>query len=146
MKFQGKWMGAMALMLTVAGLALAANKIAYKSPLKLSAVGCQAFRLPVYNAMAELRNSYAALAARFAEFDRRYEQDCIACRNKTYTQQDMTAAGCLPSDTLEQCNQKLFNRCMGSISSSAGFLLLCGDVQKTAAAARELEDRFFNPK
>ncbi len=34
------------------------------------------------------------------------------CRNEDYTQADQAAAGCSPSDTVTQCNSKLFNRCV----------------------------------
>ncbi len=34
------------------------------------------------------------------------------CRNEDYTQADQAAAGCSPSDTVAQCNSKLFNRCV----------------------------------
>jgi hypothetical protein len=34
------------------------------------------------------------------------------CRNEDYTQADQAAAGCSPSDTVAQCNSKLFSRCV----------------------------------
>ena len=108
--------------------------------------GCKAYSPAVYQAWKKLQKNFAALSESFANHEKKYEEACTACSNKTYSQQDMAAAGCLPTDTLAQCNQKLFNHCVNSISMSAGFLLLCGDVMKVSAAAKAMEDKFFNPK
>jgi hypothetical protein len=112
----------------------------------LISLECREFSSAVYQAWEKVKNNFEALAQRFAEQNMKYEEACMACKNKTYTQQEMAAAGCLPTDTVAQCSQKLFNRCVNSISMAAGFLLLCGNVMDMSKASKEFENAFFHTK
>ncbi len=47
----------------------------------------------------------------YEEAAKKYAAKSEECKNKSYTQEDMTAAGCQPSDSVAACSQKLFQWC-----------------------------------
>lgn len=109
----------------------------------VKSTNCSAFSPQVYQAWENVLKCFAALKASFANYNAKHEAACEECRNKTYTQQEMTAAGCLGTDTIDQCSRKLYNKCVNSISMSAGFLLLCNDVMNLTKASQAFEAAFF---
>jgi len=48
---------------------------------------------------------------KYEEAAKKYAAKSEECKNKSYTQEDMTAAGCQPSDSVTVCSQKLFQWC-----------------------------------
>jgi predicted nucleic-acid-binding Zn-ribbon protein len=67
-----------------------------------------------YSAWKHVVELYAQVVAAIPQYEQRaaaFARKCEECKNKNFTQQDMTAAGCIDSDTLAQCSEKLWNKC-----------------------------------
>jgi hypothetical protein len=54
----------------------------------------------------ELSTMYTSLKA--------YQKHAEMCETRTYTKEDQQKAGCLGTDTLNQCSTKLFDHCFGA--------------------------------
>jgi len=53
-----------------------------------------------------------------------------SCRTRAYSPRDQRAAGCLPTDTLQQCHPKLYRYCMTeSAMEGVRFRMTIGNVQ-----------------
>ncbi len=113
---------------------------------KKKSSGCHAFSPAVKKAWANAQKSFQALSESISRFEETYAAACNECKNKTYTQQEMAAAGCLPTDTVAECSHKLFNRCVSSIQLGAAHMQLCMDILKMSETAKKLEDDFFGIK
>lgn len=51
-----------------------------------------------------------------------YQAGVKSCEKRQYTTEDQKNAGCLGTDTLDQCSIKLFNHCLSKNVGNAGFL------------------------
>jgi hypothetical protein len=98
-----------------------------------------------YSAWKRMEQCYTYLDSRIPQFEeqmRTYQAKCRECQNKTYTQADMTAAGCLPSDTIANCSQKLYRKCVGPYEVS--ILDMLADFECLAIYSQKAKEEFFN--
>ena len=98
-----------------------------------------------YNAWNRVKQSYTRLDSRIPQFEeqmRIYRAMCQECQSKTYTQADMTAAGCLSSDTIANCSQKLYRKCVGPYEVSILDMLV--DFECLATYGQKTRDEFHN--
>jgi hypothetical protein len=87
-----------------------------KSPMKLDKDSLRIKKIETMPSRDELdrtyddfRRKYDATLAAISRFEKR-SAECLA---REYSVQDQRNAGCTSSDSVGQCNQRLFNRCAG---------------------------------
>jgi hypothetical protein len=98
-----------------------------------------------YEAWNRVVQSYGYLVARIPQFEeqkRIYLAKCRECQNKTYTQAEMAAAGCLPGDTVADCSQKLFRKCIGPYEMSILDMLV--DFECMTTYSKKMQEEFIN--
>ena len=69
-----------------------------------------------YAEWKKVANNYDNLVTNIPVYEEKakeYNAKCEECKNKIYTPEDMTSAGCQPSDSVAACSQKLFHWCTG---------------------------------
>lgn len=66
----------------------------------------------------------------------RYERIGPECERRTYSIEDQRNAGCMESDTLRECNGKLYRACTNYIEDSPGGVIWT-QMQMSAAALRQ---------
>jgi len=112
--------------------------------MKLSAE-MQVLSSAFYNAWKRVEQSYNYLCARIPQFEEQmktYRAKCQECQNKIYNQQDMAAAGCLPGDTVADCSQKLYRKCVGPYEVSILDMLV--DFECLTTYSKKAQDEFYN--
>jgi hypothetical protein len=98
-----------------------------------------------YDAWKKLTDSYDRMVTFIPVYEeqaKKYTAKCKECKNRTYTQEDMDAAGCLPSDPVVVCSQKLFRWCVGPTQTqteTAGMALfsLMGIINTSSKTAQD---------
>jgi hypothetical protein len=63
------------------------------------------------------------------------------CKNKSYSQQDMNAAGCVASDTVADCSKKLYSWCMISNNAQIPVML---DMLMNLTVIRDYSNTSYN--
>ena len=86
----------------------------------------------------DFRRKYDATLAAIGRFEKR-SAECLA---RTYSVEDQRSAGCSQSDSVYQCNQKLFNRCAGDVERAQ--YTTWTEMQMSAASLRKKVLRFSN--
>jgi hypothetical protein len=86
----------------------------------------------------DFRRKYDATLAAIGRFEKR-SAECMA---RTYSVEDQRSAGCTLSDSVYQCNQKLFNRCAGDVERAQ--YTTWTEMQMSAASLRKKVLRFSN--
>jgi hypothetical protein len=98
-----------------------------------------------YEAWKRVEQCCNHLCARIPQFEEQmktYRAKCQECRDKTYTQADMAAAGCLPSDTVADCSQKLYRKCIDPYEVSILDMLV--DFECLDTFGKKAKEEFFN--
>lgn len=109
-----------------------------KAPLKLDRGSLQIKKFPPLHKRDELDRSYddfrqkydATLAAQ-----KRYDHKSTQCMSRTYSVEDQRTAGCSSSDSMNRCNQKLFDHC--AKDSEAALMNIWTRMGMSAASHRE---------
>jgi hypothetical protein len=98
-----------------------------------------------YNAFKIVKRDYNYLCTRIPQYEAAknlYLAKCEECRNRTYTEGEMAAAGCLPTDTLADCSYKLFRKCVGPYEVDIlDMLVFFGSL---SLHSKKMEEEFFN--
>jgi len=98
-----------------------------------------------YNALKIVKRDYNYLCMRIPQYEAAknlYLAKCKECRNRTYTQGEMAAAGCLPTDTLADCSTKLFRKCVGPYEVDILDMLV--SFGSLSLHSIKMEEEFFN--
>jgi hypothetical protein len=97
-----------------------------------------------YAAWDRVTKSHADLSKEIPRYEERrrvYRAKFEECSHRTYSQQDMTAAGCKPTDTVAECSQKLFRWCINPYEIDAAALFVhLGALSKSS---KTVEDEFY---
>jgi len=100
-----------------------------------------------YDAWKRVVQSYGALVALIPQFEearRVYRAKCQECASRNYTQADMAAAGCLPSDTMGQCSAKLFRWCIAPYERGVLSLSMFVNFGALSNYSKIAEQEFYN--
>lgn len=95
-----------------------------------------------YAAWKRVTDSYNAMSTLLPAYEQQsriYIAKCRECKNKSYSQQEMTLAGCAASDTVADCSKKLYRWCSASAEPQQflaifSSLSVIGDYGQTAKA------------
>lgn len=99
-----------------------------------------------YAAWKGVTDSYQAMTTlipRYEEQSKIYIQKCQECKNRVFTQQDMAAAGCLPSDTVAACSQKLYRWCSAPFEPAGMFLAMDSNLRVISSSSKTAEQEFI---